>query len=575
MPHFHKFLSVLCTKHSFRTSNYVNRSCHILEFLRFCRTERAVNTRIGEISWENRNRLVRREAEAALLEYLHVTRNLQFLDAENMSKKSPEFLDRLLQTVGVDDDGDVSQSVTRFLRYHPINEFEPFFESIGLKSCDYSLFIPRNLMYLSDDKLLLRNYYVLCNYGVPRVLIGNVYKEATEVFRYDDGVLQSKLQNLQDLGLSKSLVVKIVASSPYLLRGDVVDQEFLEFLEKLKNAGVQYDWLDEHILEGSSYNWKSVVELMCLFGELGLTGEALGEVITNHPDLLHHGSGHYTFRVVVFLLKVGSTQSDLREMFLQFPRVSVVNFIHNLCQCYNFLVDVKMPVKYIYRMFRLHPLTLGSCKLKKVQSLRCLMKCGKQQIREMIKDNPNVLKKWVVGVRVDKLQELNRPKLTKMESEFLRTKFLSSVGYVEESREMEKALNQLRGSGTELQDRFDCLVKAGLCREVVTSMVKVAPQIINQSKGVIERKVASFVGDLGYPLSDLVTYPELICYTVERVKLRVLMYEWLRDEGALSRKLAVSSLLACSEDIFVKSYVNSHPRGLEFWKILKKIIISS
>lgn len=555
MPHFLNFFS----KHIIRSSNYVNGSCHILEFLRFCGTERAVNS------------VVRRKAEAALLEYLHVTRNLQFLDAENMSRNSPEFLDRLLKTVSIDDDDGVCQSVTRFLRYHPINEFEPFFESIGFKSCEYSLFLPRNLMFLSDEQTLLRNYYVLCNYGFPRDLIGNIYKEATEIFRYDDGVLQSRLQNFEDLGLRQSLVVKMVASSPYLLRGDF-SQQILELLNRLKNAGIQYDWLEEHIKKGDSYNWKSVVEVMCLFG---FTGEKLGQVITNHPGLLLEGSGHFTYRIVVFLLKFGSTKSDLQTMFLQFPHVSVVNFIHNLCHCCNFLVEIKMPVQCIYKMFRLHPLILGSCKLKKEHSLRCLMKCGKQKLREMIEDDPYVLKKWVVGVRVDKVQEPKRLKLSKMESKFLKTMFLLSVGYVEESRKMEKALSQLRGSGTELQDRFDCLVKAGVSREDVKAMVKVAPQILNQSKDVIERKVSSFVQDLGCPVCDLVTYPELVSYTVERVKLRVLMYEWLRDEGALGRKLALSSLLACSEENFVKSYVNCHPRGLEFWKSLKKLIFST
>ncbi|KAI3446432.1 hypothetical protein Pfo_003097 [Paulownia fortunei] len=572
-PYFLKCVSLLCTENKLRSSKshlYANGSHHILQLLRFCRTERAVNLKNGGNVCElaKKSRVVRIEAQAALLEYLHSTRSLQFMDAENMSKNSPEFLDRLLKRVDIDD-GDVGWSLARFLRYHPINEFEPFFESIGLEPSEYASFLPRNLMFLNDDQLLLQNYYVLCNYGIPRNMIGKIYKEATDVFSYDYGILQLKLQSFQNLGLKQSLVVKIIASSPYLLRGDV-NREFLEFLEKLKNAGIEYNWLEEHISEGDSYNWKFILELMCLLGELGLTGEKLGEVIRHHPDLLLECSGRITFCFFGFLLKFGSTHSDVQSVFLQFPHISVVKFTNNLYQCYKFLVEIKMYVQDIGRIFRLHPLLLGSCELKKVKSLLGILNCGMNRLCKMVKEDPFILKKWVLGVRVDRLPEPNRVFKVRM----MKTKFLLSLGFVENSEEMGRALKVFRGKGVELQERFDCLVNTGLSREAVIAMLKVAPQILNQSKNVIETKIGFFVKDLGYPVSDLVTHPALVSYTIQRVKLRLLTYKWLKDEGAVHPKLALSTLLSCSEEVFVRSYVNSHPRGPEFWERLKKKIYS-
>ncbi|KAK6151261.1 hypothetical protein DH2020_013896 [Rehmannia glutinosa] len=401
---------------------------------------------------------------------------------------------RLLKSVDVDDDGDVGRSLTRFLRYHPINEFEPFFESIGLRVSDYASFLPRNLMFLNDDQLLLDNYYVLCNYGVPRNMIGKVYIEAMDVFRYGYGVLQLKLQCFKNLGLKQSLVVKIITSSPYLLRGDV-SHDFIEFLEKLKIVGIEYDWLEEHISNEDSYNWKCMFELMCLLGEFGLDADKLGEVIRKHPDVLLECSGRVTVRFVGFLLKFGSTLSD---------------------------------------------------------------------------DDPFVLKNWIPGVRADRPPEPNRVLKVRM----MKTKFLLGLGFVENSDEIERALKVFRGKGMELQERFDCLVKTGLSREDVITMLKVSPQILNQSKDVIKTKIVFFVDHLGYPVSDLVTHPAIVSYTIQRVKLRLLTYKWLKDEGVVHPRLALSTLLSCSEEIFVRSYVNAHPRGPEFWERLKKKIYS-
>ncbi len=78
----------------------------------------------------------------------------------------------------VENEGGIGRSIIHLLRYHPINEFEPFFEGMGLKPTEYVPLLPRNLMFLSDDELLLENYHVLCNNGIARNKIGKIYKEA-------------------------------------------------------------------------------------------------------------------------------------------------------------------------------------------------------------------------------------------------------------------------------------------------------------------------------------------------------------------------------------------------------------
>ncbi|GFQ05443.1 hypothetical protein PHJA_002688400 [Phtheirospermum japonicum] len=484
-----------------------------------------------------------------------------------MSKNTPDFFDKLLKRVEVGD-SQVGRSLARFLRYHPINEFEPFFESIGLKPSEYSSFLPQNFMFLIDDKLLLENYHVLCNYGVARNRIGKIYREARVVFGYDYGVLVSKLRSFEDLGLKQSLVAKIIASSPRLLIGNV-DRDFVEVLEKLRKAGIDYDWLEEHINVDDTYDWKCMLELMRVLSKLVLSEGQLRQIFTLHPDILLECSGRVTFCLFGFLLKFGCTLSNVQTVFLEFPEIPVMKFANNLFRCYDFFVEINMDTQDIGKIMCSYPTVLGSCQPKKVKSLLSSLNCGQKQLCRMVKDDPPVLKKWVLGLKVNPLQKQKRVVKVKI----LKTEFLSSIGFVKDSEEMEKALKKFRGKVVELQQRFDCLVKFGLSREDVVDMIKATPQILNQSIDVIEAKVDFFVKELGYPVSDLVTYPKLLSYTIERVKLRLLMYKWLKGKMAVRANLTLSTLLSYSEEKFVKIYVNAHPRGHEYWKRLKKEFI--
>ncbi|KAL0534661.1 hypothetical protein IC582_028952 [Cucumis melo] len=82
-----------------------------------------------------------KEAQDVLFYYLHNTRNLNFVVAEHISKNSPYFLQKLIMKL--DTEQDVSRSLTKYLRYRHINEFEPFFESLGMAPSELPLFLEK------------------------------------------------------------------------------------------------------------------------------------------------------------------------------------------------------------------------------------------------------------------------------------------------------------------------------------------------------------------------------------------------------------------------------------------------
>ncbi|XP_042056957.1 transcription termination factor MTEF18, mitochondrial-like [Salvia splendens] len=568
-PQLLKWVSLLRANSNFTpsVSNIYGYGLHRLAHkIRLYGTESSIDSKkgVGFGGSGKKGRIVRAQAQSALVEYFHLTRSFRIMDAENMSKNAPEFFNRLMKRVVIDDDSKIKHSVTRFLRYHPVNEFEPFFESIGLKHSEYVEYLPRNLMFLSDDELLLENYYVLCNYGIERNMIGKIFKEANEVFQYDYGSLQTKLRSIESLGLRQSLVAKIVTANPHLLRGNV--DEFVEFLEILNKVEIDHEWLLENIREEDSYNWKSMFQLMCLLCKLGWSEKQVGELFKQHPDLLLECSGRITFDLIGLLLKFGASKSDLRTLFLWFPQIPVLKFTKNLHNSYIFLSGIDMAALDIGKIVCSYPSLLGSIELKKVKSILSLLCCGKNRLCQMVNDDPFTLEAWVLGKRVEPLETEKRA----VKIMALKTEFLISLGFEENSKDMEKAIKTLRGRGVELQERFDCLVNNGLNREQAIKMVRISPQILNQTRDVIEMKIQLFFDELGYQASDLLTHPKILSYTIERVKFRLLMYKWLKDQGAVRPGLSLSTLLATSDEEFIKTYVAPHARGLQYWKSLNK-----
>lgn len=513
----------------------------------------ALNTSCGRTIRE-----ARKEAKDALMEYLHSTRCIQYLDADNMSRNSPCFIDELLKKIG--NKGGLKQSISRYLRYHPINEFEPFFESIGLKPSEYVSLLPKNMIFLSDDQRLLENYYTLCNYGIPRHKLGKIFKEASEVFRLDHGVLSSKLQAYEKMGLVQSTSLKVIACSPYILVGDG-NIDFIKVIEKLKHYGNDVNWIEGHLLDDVSYNWSQVLELLSFLGKV-FSEQQLANILSQHPDLLFDDSGGRTLSLIGFLLKLGLSISQVSLVFLEFPQIQVGIFLSNLRRVFQFLSEVDMKSAEIRRIFCSHSVSLGSFTLKKTSSLLSMLNAGKKRIRIVILDNPLVMKNWALGKAVKPIPDTEEERTSRQKIEFLL-----SMGYVDEN--MEKALKSFRGNGAELQERFDYIVKAGLDYQDVRRMVRVSPQILNLTIDVLNTKMDLLVNELGYPISSLAKFPSFLSYKPERVRLRLSMYNWLVDQECAVPKLSLSTVVSCTNNQFVEQYVNRHPSGLQVWEELK------
>jgi hypothetical protein len=368
-------------------------------------------------------RRVSRAAQLVFLDYLHVTRGLNFVDAEHISNHSPIFVSKLLEMVkdaikdpvkGSEEamfrskemrkelrDLRVTKALVRLFNFHPINEFEPFMESIGLKPSEYEPFLPRDLMFLTDNETLLENYRVLYNYGVTHTKIGRIYREAAEVFSFHENVLQSKLQALEGLGFSRTSVIKLVICSPVMLVCDP-NAEF-KVLQWLDDVGIDRDWIVQFLYVTKSYNWRRMVEVLQFFSEMGFDKEAIGILIRKNPDFFLDGSGKALFQAVNIMIKAGSEKGDLFNLFLNFPNVRARNFARNIIRGVMFLGTLGVSDEDVKKFVVLNASILGSAPLKKANSILTNLSVGKKRLWKIIMNEPHQLLEYALGSKLNRL----------------------------------------------------------------------------------------------------------------------------------------------------------------------------
>ncbi|XP_019097790.1 PREDICTED: transcription termination factor MTEF18, mitochondrial-like [Camelina sativa] len=509
---------------------------------------------------------IRKLAEEAMLDYFYSTRGLQYMVAESMSKNSPLFIDNLLKKVDCVTPDNINQSITKYLRFHPVNEFEPFLESSGLMPIEYNHLVPSDKVFLDEEGFLLENHHVLCYSGVEPKKIGKIFKEAREVFGYETGVLASKIKAYEDLGFSRFVLSKLIVCSPRILVGNM-NLELVKVLETLKAMGFDSDWVMENLSEEAPCEWSSVYRVLSLLRGICFDEDELCGLIRKCPRLIFENSGIWTVVLVGFETKLGSSRSELSSLFQKFQQIQVENCVTNLRNCFLFLKEIEMEDNEIHKVFRSHSWWLGSCKLKKTSSLLVNLKTGKGRLCQVIQDNPEEMKKWTMGSKILPLPSTDE----RTESKSMKTQFLCYLGYKENSKEMEKALERFCGRGSELRERFNVLVSLGFKVKDAKEMVKASPKILSQASDVLESKVNYLVKELGYPLSTLVDFPSCLKFTLQRMKLRFAMFSWLQARGKVGPKIKVSTMLACSDKIFVSYFVNRHPDGSKHLEDLKKL----
>ncbi|XP_057441710.1 transcription termination factor MTEF18, mitochondrial [Lotus japonicus] len=517
------------------------------------------------------SRALKTEAQHVLFDYLHSTRGYNFLDAEFISRNSPRFVESLASKINDekndDDNNDaVSRALKKFLRYNPVNEFEPFLESLGISQSELHSILPPGVFFLTDDHLLIENFHALCNYGVPRNRMGRIYKEAREVFGYESGVLLSKFQGFENLGLGKSSIIKLVVCCPLLLVGDV-DCEFLAVVDWLKRNGIESDWLVNYMSCSRTCSWRKMLDAIEFLCKAGYLEDGMRELFKENPKLLLEGFGKNMELFLARAVESGVETSVIYSYFREYPYIMSNKCAKNLWRVIGFLEIIGMGRDEIACILSDYMHLLSKLSLKGHRTVCKELEVGKADLCQIIKDDPLKLISLASKMERKSDEQLRNHDPCKY---LEKTTFLLKLGYTENSEEMEEALKMFRGRGDQLQERFDCLVEAGLDYNSVIQMIKRIPMILNLQRITIQKKI-DFLKSFGYPVECLVGFPTYFCHDLDKIIERLSMYAWLKERNAVNPALTLSTIVSSNEKRFVKYFVNIHPQGPTIWKSLKEL----
>ncbi|KAK6923454.1 Transcription termination factor, mitochondrial/chloroplastic [Dillenia turbinata] len=130
-----------------------------------------------------------------------------------------------------------------------------------------------------------------------------------------------------------------------------------------------------------------------------------------------------------------------------------------------------------------------------------------------------------------------------------KLKFLHDIGFGENRHTME-VLPHLHGTQSELQMRFDCLIRAGIEFSKLCKMISLTTKILNQHPGILEKKVNFLLEDMGLTVLNLDAFPAYLCYNLEnRIKPRFEFYLWLTEKGLCMKDYSLGSIIATSDKI--------------------------
>ncbi|CAM8956158.1 unnamed protein product [Rhodiola kirilowii] len=423
------------------------------------------------------------------------------------------------------------------------------------------------ILFVSSS-ILLDNFHDLCNYGIPRGKMGKIYAEAESIFRYDHGVLASKFRAYEEFGLCKSSLIKFFTCDPSLLAGDV-NTKFIGFLQRLNKIGLENDWLAGYVSAESSYNWTTMSQTVEILDRLGYGGDNVAKLFRNEPGLLLENSGKVIQILIRQLTKLGFKKDDVVTLFLQDPKLMSKKRLKNLSHSMTFLFEIRMKLEDIAYVVQTHKHILSSNTPKRPRTVLVYLKVGESALREMIKKEPTIL---FVSSSTSCPEDYKAFSYSlQAPARYLeKATFLKLLGYIENSEDFVEAAKRFRGRGDLLQERFNCLVQAGLDSYRVADIIKRVPRILNNRKEVLEQKIHLLTNVIRYPLESLVSCPDYLCYDVKKISLRFSMYSWMRDRGVAKPAMSLSTILCCSEERFVKYFVDIHDHGQAVWEKLKE-----
>ncbi|KAJ8900151.1 hypothetical protein K2173_024791 [Erythroxylum novogranatense] len=525
---------------------------------------------LSKIPSKYKSRAVK-EAQEVLTDYLHLTRLVPFTYAENISKYSIISLSNLIANLNSDVGFKVSdfpKSFQKFLRYHPINEFEFFYESIGIDYNEVHGFLPKNKFFFSEDVAPLNASYTLSAFGFPWNKLGNLCREETSVFGEGSKDLTSRLSDFLIYGFSKVQVIGICLTFPYLLNGKF-DGENEALLDDLRVLLLDFN-LRSYVEENVDA-WFETCKKIRVFYDLGCEKGKMGELMGRNKRFFVDYSIEDIVQKANFFCRFDVSNEDACLLLLQRPEIFNFDLDKKVISVQGLLRHFGLSDEELESVARKYSHIMGRNKMANLPHVMRALDLHLWFFNEIKKGNHPLLASYSMSDSNDDIDEEYRAYLEIIRASrtpvHTRNKldFVHGIGFAENALCV-KIFVHLHGTSTELQERFDCLLDAGISFSNVCSMINRAPKIMNQSPEMIVDKVNYLCCEMGGSLHDLVAFPAFLCFDLEkRIKPRHRFQKLVMEKGLCTLKYSVASIVATSEKCFLARAHGMCPAALKHY----------
>ncbi|XP_057742692.1 transcription termination factor MTEF18, mitochondrial-like isoform X1 [Arachis stenosperma] len=510
------------------------------------------------------------QAQKILTDYLHSTRSIPYAFADQIAANSHTSLSNLVAKVRFSAPS-FSHTLNKFLRYNPINEFEFFFESIGIKYSQVPNLLQPHKFFFSEDGSILDAACVLYEFGFPWDKLGLLYVERCSVFRCNTDELKGRLCVLKSYGFCSVQVIGICLAFPFVFgeQGGVLEAEIDGLLADLRLVFLDFDLAG--CVEGNADSWYEVCRKIRVFynsnGEKGKMGELIGRyknVILEHGEEELMQKAEYFSRFGVKKEEVARLilhDSELLNFDFETPVINVLKLLKHFGMSSKDLEDVQQNYAH----------ALGTIKMVNLPNvMRALglskwffnrIKDGKHQLLlTYVTSFPNEDqdKGYQDGLKAIRASRTPVHTMNKLN-------FLHALGFGETALTM-AVLTYLNGTSSKLQERFDCLLHLGIEFSKLSKIVAIRPKVLSQHPKIIEKKIKFLYEEMGSSVELLDTFPAFLCFDLEnRIKPRFRFYMWMIEKGYCAKNFSMATMIATSDKNFVPHAFRIHPAAPKHW----------
>ncbi|KAL1190907.1 Transcription termination factor MTEF18 [Cardamine amara subsp. amara] len=509
------------------------------------------------------------KAQQAITDYLHTTKSISYTHAEHIASNASVSIRNLILKL----DFSVptfSKSLRKHLSYFPINEFEFFFESIGIDYSEVNEYLPEKKFFFSEDRSALDAACALSGFGFPWNKLGKLYKEERLIFLQSPEEIESRLLKFKDIGFSTVSVIGICLSIPCTLcGGGELSSEIRCLFVKLKRVFDEFD--SQHLFEENVDSWHAISRKIRIFYDLGCENEGVWELMGRNKPLLMEYSEEALMKKVEYFCRFGVRKEDVALLILRHPVIMNFDLEHIVISVKGMLKHFGLSQEEVDAVAQNYPYVLGRNKLKNLPHVLRALDLHERIFDRLKNGNHHLLASYSL---MDPDEDSDREYQQGLEElQHSRTKthhiqkldFLHEIGFGENGMTM-KVLQDVHGTAVELRDRVQILLNNGVDFSKICMMIKAAPKILNQKPDSIQDKLRFLCGEMGDSLEYLEIFPAYLCFDLEnRINPRFRFHKWLMEKGLSVKSYSIASIVATSEKAFIARLYGIHPAIPKHW----------